>query len=41
MPGLLVLRRGGSIRQAIDDLVYVATVSDEGDLRDQVVYIPL
>jgi hypothetical protein len=41
MAGLLVLRNRGSIRQAIDDIVYVAEVSDEGDLRDQVLYIPL
>jgi predicted nuclease of predicted toxin-antitoxin system len=41
MPGLLALRRNVSIGQAIEDILLIEQCHDEGELADQVVYIPL
>jgi hypothetical protein len=41
MPGLLALRRDVPIGRAIEDVLLIEQCHDEGELADQVIYIPL
>ncbi len=41
MPGVLVRRRGVTIRQAINDLILVAHCGRPEDFKDQVQFLPL
>ncbi len=41
MPGLIVRGKGVSIRQAIDDLLFIAACGLAEDFKDQVKHLPL
>jgi len=41
MPGVLALRRGIGIRQAIEEILLVAHCYTADEMKDQVVYLPL
>ncbi|MFC1851226.1 DUF5615 family PIN-like protein [candidate division CSSED10-310 bacterium] len=41
VPGIILLRRGLSLGQLIEDLRLIAHASEIGELRDQIIYLPL
>lgn len=41
MPGVFEVRRGSAMAEVIDDIILIATCSEEGEWEGQVRYLPL
>jgi hypothetical protein len=41
MPGVILLRSGLSVAQAIDEIAAIAVASDAEEWNDQIAYLPL
>ena len=40
VPGILLITRGHSLGEVIDDLLLIWHAADEGEFRDSIIYVP-